>query len=219
MFRRCVASVCLMIAPVVATADCARPVCLVDVQSLRFTKLIDFDDVINSMGIGSRIDHVLVRDGAVFGERFAGQSRGELGDYDLISGTPLAPLMVLDGGPGQTLGAMRLMDTIVLHGHGPRQYPSAEAVGEGSVAVLFDRDQPAMSFDIRGGEQGYATVQFLRRDGSLIDSVSIGPLSETSYAFRRNGQIPDIAGFLLLNTDPQGVALDNLRFESNDVIG
>jgi len=30
---------------------------------------------------------------------------------------------------------------------------------------------------------------------------------------------PDIAGFILLNTDPQGISVDNLRFEGCDLLG
>lgn len=218
---RClVISLALLLAPPLAAQEkCARPICEVPPDSLRFTKLIDFDDVTSSIGIGSRIDEVLVRDGAIFGERFAGQKRETQGDFDVISGPPQLPLTILDGGPGQTLGAMHLLGTIVLHGHGHRTYPRVEAVGEGSVAVLFDRDQPSLSFDIRGGEQGYASVQFLRRDGSLIDTLTLGPLGEDSYGFMRQNMQPDIAGFVLLNTDPQGVALDNLRFEGFEMLG
>lgn len=205
--------------PLAAQSPCTRAICQVPHDGLRFTKLIDFDDVISSIGIGSRIDNVLVKDGAIFGERFAGQERVASGDYDVITGAPMLPLTILDGGPGQTLGAMHLLGTIVLHGHGHRTYPRVEAVGEGSVAVLFDRDQPALSFDIRGGEQGYATVQFINRGGTVIDTLTLGPLGEDSFGFSRQNMQPDIAGFILLNTDPQGVALDNLRFEGFDLMG
>ncbi len=219
MQRLALSFFCLLATPLAAQDTCSRAVCEVPHDSLRFTKIIDFDDVMSNMGIGSSIDEVLIRDGAVFGERFAGQQREENGDYDVISGAPFVPLQVLDGGPGQTLGAMHLPGTIVLHGHGHRTYPRVEAVGEGSIAVLFDRDQPSLSFDIRGGEQGYATVRFMRRDGSMIDTLTLGPLGEDSFGFARQKMQPDIAGFILLNTDPQGVALDNLRFEGFDLLG
>ena len=134
----------LFAAPLAAQTKCERAVCQAPFENLRFSKLIDFDDVLSSMGLGSRIDDVLVRDGVTFGERFAGQLREANGDFDVISGTPLLPLTILDGGPGQTLGAMHLQGTIVLHGHGNRTYPSVEAVGEGSIAVLFERDQPSL---------------------------------------------------------------------------
>lgn len=216
MFK-CILATAIFLAP--AAFACDRPICLAEASEFRFTRLIDFDDLTTSIGIGSKFDHVIIRDGASFGERFAGQLRQERGDFDVIVGTPLMPLTVVDGGPGETLGTMRLLGSNVLHGHGHRRYPRVEAIGEGALAVLFDRDQPALGFDIRGGEAGEASVQFLRRDGSTIDTLTLGPLSEQSYVFHRNGMDPDIAGFLIVNTDPEGVAIDNLRFESNDVIG
>jgi hypothetical protein len=205
--------------PFAAQAACERAMCTVPFDDINFTKLIDFDDVPASIGLGSRIDDVLIKDGARFGERFAGQSRSANGDFEIISGTPFNPLNVLNGGVGETLGAMHVRGTIVLHGHGPWVYPSVEAVGEGAIAILFERDQPTLSFDIRGGEQGFASIQFLRRDGSPIDTLTIGPLSEASYGFARQKMQPDIAGILILNTDPQGIALDNLRFEGFDLMG
>ncbi len=209
----------LSIAPFAAQAACDREVCLVYPESLVFSKLIDFDDVLASLGLGSRLDEVLDREGATFGERFAGQSRLADGDFDVITGKPQLPLTVLDGGEGQTLGAMHVRGSIVIHGHGPRVYAKVEAVGEGAIAVLFERDQPALAFDIAGGEQGYAKIQFIRRDGTEIDTVTFGPLAEQSYAFTRKLMQPDIAGFILLNTDPQGISVDNLRFEGFDLMG
>ena len=184
-----------------------------------FSKLIDFDDVMASLGLGSRLDDVLIRDGTTFGERFAGQSRHASGDFDVITGKPLLPLTVLDGGEGQTLGAMHVRGSIVIHGHGPRVYPKVEAVGEGAIAVLFERDQPALAFDIAGGEQGYASIKFINRQGEDIDTVTFGPLTEASYGFVRRKMEPDIAGFILLNTDRQDISVDNLRFEGFDLMG
>lgn len=205
--------------PFAAQAACERPVCLTDPESLVFSKLIDFDDVMASLGLGSRLDDVLIRDGTTFGERFAGQSRHASGDFDVITGKPLLPLTVLDGGEGQTLGAMHVRGSIVIHGHGPRVYPKVEAVGEGAIAVLFERDQPALAFDIAGGEQGYASIKFINRQGEDIDTVTFGPLTEASYGFARQKMEPDIPGFILLNTDPQGISVDNLRFEGFDLMG
>jgi hypothetical protein len=184
--------------PFAAQAACERPVCLTDPESLLFSKLIDFDDVMASLGLGSRLDDVLIRDGTTFGERFAGQSRHASGDFDVITGKPLLPLTVLDGGEGQTLGAMHVRGSIVIHGHGPRVYPKV---------------------DIAGGEQGYASIKFINRQGEDIDTVTFGPLTEASYGFARQKMEPDIAGFILLNTDPQGISVDNLRFEGFDLMG
>lgn len=211
--------VCLLTAPLSAATVCDDPVCVVAHDSLRFTKLVDFDDVTASIGIGSRLDDVLVIDGITIGERFAGQIRENQDGFDEISGLPIVPLTVIGGGTGQNLGAMFLQGTTVVHGHGPRGYPRVEAVGEGAITVLFDRDQPALSFDIRGGEKGSASIQFYNRQGVLLHTITLDSLGEDSFGFARSRMEPDIAGFIVTNHDPEGLAIDNLRFEGFDMLG
>ncbi|UYV38823.1 hypothetical protein N4R57_07270 [Rhodobacteraceae bacterium D3-12] len=72
--------------------DCGLPVCLVSRDSLALAHVITFDDVRSALGLGHPIDELLVRPGARFGERFAGQIIETNGDFDLISGPALAPL-------------------------------------------------------------------------------------------------------------------------------
>lgn len=215
--RHLISAVCIAFAS--PSAACDAPVCLAEPDTLALSRVITFDNLPSGFGVGREIGDILDQPGARFGERFAGQILTPEGDFDRVSGQPLAPLSVLPGAKGQTLGIMRLMATSVLQGHGPRGFPSTQAVGEGAVAILFDHDQSALALDIRGGEQGEATLFFLRRDGSAIHHITLGPLSEASYGFHRQGGIPDIAGLLVINSDPEGIALDNLRFDQNAVIG
>jgi hypothetical protein len=198
---------------------CDAPVCEVPPETLHLSRHITFDDQPSSFGVGREIGGLLQQPGATFGERFAGQILAPQGDFDHFIGQPHAPLTILSGDKGQTLGILRLMRTSVLQGHGPRGYPRSEAVGEGAVAVLFDHDQSALSLDIRGGEQGHATLIFLRRDGTEIHRLTLGPLSETSHGFLRQHGVSDIAGLIVTNSDPEGIALDNLRFDRDPVIG
>ena len=207
-------------APVRAdTSACAEPICLVSREHLSLAHVITFDDVRSSIGVGHPIDDLLIRPGARFGERFVGQTLRSEGDYDRIIGAAASPLTAIPGAPGATLGAMRLGPTTVLQGHGPRAFPRVEAVGEGAIAIEFDTDQAALAFDLRGGEDGAIEVSFLRRDGSEITRLRIGPLAEESYAFVRQGNIPDIAGILITNSDPQGVSIDNLAFDKGQLTG
>ncbi len=214
--RALITAFALFTTPVLA---CDTPICEVDPETLRLSRHITFDDQPSSFGVGREIDGLLQQPGATFGERFAGQILTPRGDFDRVTGQPLAPLTILPGDKGQTLGILRLMRTSVLQGHGPRGFPSTQAVGEGAVAVLFDHDQSALALDIRGGEQGLATLIFLRRDGTEIHRLSLGPLSETSHGFLRQNGISDIAGLIVTNSDPEGIALDNLRFDRDPVIG
>ncbi|WP_239113247.1 hypothetical protein [Shimia biformata] len=198
---------------------CDTPICEVDPDTLGLDQVITFDDLPSSFGVGREVPEVLVRKGAQFGERFAGQILTFDGDYDRAAGGAMAPLTVLPGVKGQNLGILRLMATSVLHGHGPAGFPNPQAAGEGSVAILFDHDQSAVGFDIRGGEGGAAFVTFLKRDGTAIGSLTIAPLSEKEYGFRRSDDTPDIAGMLIENADPEGIALDNVRFREEVVLG
>lgn len=198
---------------------CTDPVCLVDNDSLRFTRTVTFDDLPSGFGVGREVTGLLHQDGVSFGEHFVGQLRQAEATFDRIAGLAANPLQLIDGGPGQSLGIMRLYGTSVLHGHGPEGFPRPQAVGEGAIALLFDRDQAALAFDIRGGEAGWASVSFLRRDGTEIVRLRVTELGEQTYTFLRRGEVPDIAGVVLENADPEGVGIDNLRFEFDELIG
>lgn len=191
---------------------CADPVCLVDPATLDLSRLITFDDVPSGWDPGYRVDEILPLDGASFAERFAGQRLEHAGDFDIVSGEAFAPLTLLPGAPGQTLSVVKLSGSNMINGYGPAGYPRVHAQGEGAIAVLFDEDQPALSFQVLGGESGTAVVQFLRRDGSTIHQLAVGDLGRMSLGFWRQDGVRDIAGFVLTNTDPQGLAIDNLRF-------
>ena len=55
-------------------------------------------------------------------------------------------------------------------------------------------------------------IDFLGRDGRLIHTEIIATNGPLVLGFQRLDDIPDIAGFVITNTDPQGLAIDNLRF-------
>ncbi|WP_254885232.1 hypothetical protein [Salipiger sp. HF18] len=108
----------------------------------------------------------------------------------------------------------------MLKGHGPRGFPDAGAVGEGAIAVLFDRDQPALAVDIRGGEGGTVTLVFFDRLGRLIQTITRQVDRDTgTLTLLRRGAVPDIAGFTVENEDPEGLGIDNLRFEFRELLG
>lgn len=195
-----------------AAWGCDAPVCLIDPDSLTLPRIITFEDVHSGAGPGRRVDDVLPLDGASFGERFAGQTVASLGDHDAIRGRAMAPLTMLPGAKGQNLSVVHYYGQTALNGWGVAGFPRREAQGEGAIAVLFDEDQSALAFDLRGGEAGVATVTFYRRDGATIGAVPVDPTGEFAVGFLRSTGQADIAGFVLTNTDPQGLAIDTLRF-------
>jgi hypothetical protein len=191
---------------------CTTPVCRVDPDTLALPKIITFDDVASGFGPGMYSDDIMVMNGARFGERFAGQILTTIETYDAVQGAALAPLTLLPGADGENLSVVRFPGTAVLNGYGAAGFPKRDAQGEGAIAVQFDRDQSALSFELRGGEDGQATVQFLRRDGSTLGAITVIPTGEFTVAFERSSGTSDIAGFVLTNQDPQGMAIDTLRF-------
>ncbi|MGC1494374.1 MAG: hypothetical protein WA790_01105 [Sulfitobacter sp.] len=202
---------CLALLPTSALA-CGAPVCLVDPDNLILPQIITFDDIQSGGGPGFNVDDVLPLPGATFGERFAGQWVISDGSHDRIEGTAYAPLTMLPGTAGQNLSVVKFGGTTVLNGYGAAGFPKRDAQGEGAIAVLFDEDQSALAFDLRGGEAGVAIVSFMRRNGEMIGIVPIDPTGEFSIGFARERGIRDIAGFIVTNTDPQGLAIDTLRF-------
>lgn len=193
-------------------AACETPVCLVDPDALALTYVITFEETRSSYGPGHLIPDVLVLDGASFGERFAGQTLSSNGDHDVLSGTVLPPLTLMPGDEGQNLSVVYFAGNNVLNGYGVAGYPKRHAQGEGAIAFLFDDDQSALSFQLRGGEDGAATAVFYQRGGQEIMTMQLPPVGEFAFGFLRATGEADIAGVVITNTDPQGLALDNLRF-------
>ena len=191
---------------------CDSPVCLVDPESLDLPRVITFDDTTAGFGPGYHVENLLVMRGAVFGERFAGQTVTSQGDHDTVTGSASRPLTVLPGAPGQNLSVVHFSGNNVLNGYGIAGYPKRNAQGEGAISFLFDANQSALAFQIRGGEAGGAEVAFFNRNGDILAKIKLPPPGEHAFGFLRSNGSADIAGVLLTNTDPQGLALDNIRF-------
>ncbi|MEE4188370.1 MAG: hypothetical protein V2I76_07975 [Roseobacter sp.] len=191
---------------------CETQVCLVDAESLQLPRIIDFDEARSTLGPGHIVQDLLVMQGAVFGERFAGQNVYATGHHDSVSGTPLSPLTVMPGASGQNLSIVYFDGNNILNGYGVAGYPKRHAQGEGAISFLFDENQSALAFQVRGGEAGGAEVTFFSRDGAVLSTITLPNAGESSYGFIHAQGAADIAGVLLTNTDPQGLALDNIRF-------
>lgn len=205
------AALLLALVPLPAFA-CGGAVCLVDPDSLALPEIITFDDAHAGYGPGHPVDDVLVQNGARFGERFAGQSLHIKGTYDAVGGPAFGPLTLLAGAQGENLSVVSFMGIVVLNGYGSAGFPKREAQGEGAIAMLFDQDQSALSIDLRGGEEGTAEILFLRRDGTLLEQIPVSPVGEFALGFMRPDGHADIAGVVVNNTDPQGIAIDTIRF-------
>ncbi len=192
------------------TLTCAEPLTFDDVP---------LNDLLAGIFNGNNYDGVFSLDGVSLAERFAGQSLGFNGEYDELSGAPSAPLSLQPGSAGANLNLVDLVPggsgNAVLAGMGESGFPAG--FGDGSIALLFGTEQSAVGFDwFSGSTNGAAELNFFRADGSLISTVLLDDLETTaSVGFARAGGVADIAGFSIHNTDPSGVGIDNLCFESD----
>ena len=202
----------------------AAPINEVDYFSLTVGQTIDFEEIAGGPPPGTNYDDLLNFGGVLIGERFAGQTLSFSGNSDVLSGTPTGPLTAIAGAPNQNLaiftapaeGAL----TQAIAGVGQLEFPSFAAVGEGSIAILFDNDQSQFGFQSVGGNLGSANFDFFRRDGSLIDTLTPTSLSTDFFGFEREGNLNDIAGISIWNTDFNGIAFDNIIFDipGNEVV-
>jgi hypothetical protein len=176
----------------------------VDPSTLDCAVTIDFE----SEAAGTK-DNVVTIDDASFAERFAGQTLGASGNFDTLSGVPNNPLALQTGASGQNLDVANL-STNIIDGLGPPAMP--DNIGEGSMAVLFDFDQSQVGFDVYGSGGGDATIEFFTRAGSSLAILPMSSLADGAFGFERVGGIADIAGFSIFNSDPAGIAYDNLCY-------
>jgi len=191
----------------------AAPVNQIDYNLLTGTQLITFDDIPGGAAPGTNYDGLLRSGNTSFGERFAGQTNAPAGGFDVLSGAPSGPLALAFGAPGQNLNVFINNTSQVLTGLGPAGFPDFNAIGEGSFAVLFDDDHSEFGFQLVGGNGGSATLDFFRRDGSLIQQIVVGGLADAFYGFAREGAVRDIAGISIWNTDGAGIGFDNLKHD------
>ena len=126
------------------------------------------------------------------------------GPLTVVAGAANQNVTAVDGGAGD-------VGNTAIAGSGPDGFPSAAAIGEGSIAILFDFDQSEFGFDIVGGNGGTATAQFWARDGSLLDQIVFNLTNSVfdSYAFRSDDGSKVIAGVSVFNDDPGGIGFDN----------
>ena len=189
----------------------------VDPATLSCEILADLEDVTGGLA-GTNYDAILVSGDLELAERFSGQtlSSATIGAYtfDVLSGTPSDPLALQTGAANCNVHVVVYGFGQVVDGLGPLGYPDLDAIGEGSVAVLFPSPQSQFKFDICGVDGdggGNATLNFFKADGSSLGTIVIAPTDQT-YGFRHTGGIREIAGFSIHNSDPAGIGYDNICY-------
>lgn len=205
-----------------AMASEVRRVPYADLESILVGR-IDFENFARALSPGASQDEILVFEGASLGERFAGQMLDQDQGFDTLTPAAFAPLSLRKGATGQNLAVEFIIFlSNQVKGLAPPGFPAEHAGGEGAISILFERDQFALGFRVASEPRpadpdaipGQMLVSFLRRDGSVIDSLQIGlDWGLSGYGFRRLGDVSDIAGISITNRDPAGIAIDDVIFE------
>jgi len=144
--------------------------------------------------------------GVSVAEHFFGQTVNDPGGsgFETVSGSPSGPLALTttNGGIWDIQGVAGLAGG-----------SSGSDIGEGIVSFLFDYDIFSFGTLIGGTNGGSATFDFFARDGSIIDSILFG-VTNTDFTFSSSVAF---AGVTMSNTDPAGIAYDNIRFAAASV--
>ena len=176
--------------------------------------------------------------GLAVASHFEGQAPGILtrrdgGRHDSLIATQAdSPLRLVTGPDGQGLAVARHrgFGSNAAFPIGPDGFDRLSGRGEGSLAILFDQDQRATGMLIhsdypdplgtRPAPRGAVEVIFMARDGHVLGKV-ITPLIEgiTALGFQTASGQPLIAGVVILNTDPGGVAVDDILFARAALLG
>lgn len=174
---------------------------------------------------GYVLDHGIAFAGGRIGSAFVGQTQSDVGGFDRLDGAPAAPLSLVTGPArrGLSLATHRGFGSMAVYPLGPAGFPAIEARGEGSVAVLFDDDICQIGLRVHSdypdplgaapAPRGTLTLTAYGRDGDRLGRVSAAlPQGLSAQGLRSADSLAIIAGLTVENTDPGGIALDDLAF-------
>ncbi|MEQ9693379.1 hypothetical protein [Shimia sp. SDUM112013] len=192
---------------------------------------ISFETLPQRAEPGFNLDHPLRTTGAWIGERFAGQSivarPGPNGaPHDALGQeNGHRPLTVRPGAPRRNLSVAyhRGFGSNAVLPLGQDGFDRLSGRGEGSLAVVFDSDQRAVGFRVhtdyaaplgQSAPRGEIRLYFMTRMGHVLDVQTLYPgQGITEYGFEVADQSRRIAGLLITNTDPGGIAIDDILFQ------
>lgn len=181
-------------------------------------------------GASGAIDGPVKSGSATFASHFSGQSRADrrvgTTQFDLVVGSPRKPLTLQTDAAGQSLfwGYEDDAASLTLQGIGPAGAGRKDGIGEGSIAVLFDRPVCSVGFQtvlegmVPFGATGFAElgsvqVSFYSAGGQLLGQRGIGGTGTQSVAFGTEpGLPPQISGILIESVDDGGIFVDNMKY-------
>ncbi len=209
-----------------------------DTLEARLGGRITFDTLPRRAEPGFLFDAPLRIGRAWIGEHFAGQiltkrrDRNGIGFDGPPETPPRPPLTIRPGPPGASLSVAyhRGFGSNALFPLGPEGFPALQSRGEGAVAVLFDQAQSAVGLRVHtaypdplgavSSGRGGLELFFYTRQGTLLAHLHLRlDQGLNELGFQRAGNRRDIAGVLILNTDPGGVAIDDILHDIALLLG
>lgn len=206
-----------------------RPVPYSDLQP-ELSATITFESLPQRPEPGHNLNHPLRLKGAWLGEHFAGQSMIEApasngSPHDAL-GHPFGhrPLTIRPGASDRNLAVAfhRGFGSNAVFPLGPLGFSHISGRGEGALAVEFDEDQRAFGFRLHaayasplgnGDARGRVLVQSFSRQGYPLDATILFPGTGVSEHGFRVTDGPAVAGILITNSDPGGIAIDDILFQ------
>lgn len=191
-----------------------------------------FDSLPSVTEPGLNFDYHWRAPGLSIAERLLGQSveenATEHGRFDHLTGLPGAPPRVVPGAPGQnfTIAHHDGFGSNALFPLGPVGVAGADGRGEGSIAFTFDDPQFAFGLRIHAeypdplGERPMpraAEVAFYDVNARLLTRFVLPLQSGVMSLAWRSGY--GVAAVTIENTDPGGIAIDDILYEVEDLSG
>lgn len=231
----CIIALFLMVRP--AFAD----IVLMDYAKVKeqTDRLEDFENSFPRHRIAPDIPHgnVLQFDGISFGERFEGQTMGNLssarwrGNWDTLIGRPTDPLTLVPASRSENLALATgsCLESTVLNGIGAGGYGEKSSRAEGAVSVEFNIGQRAFGFRVGAYTKcldadpsyriGRVLVQTFDATGRPLGARNIQLTGrDTWIAVGTSDGSPSIYGVSLTNTDAGGVNYDDFIYALDTII-
>ena len=222
MMRLCALLLCL---PSLALAD-VQPVPYEDLKAQPH-RIETFDTLPSTPEPGHRIDQHWRAPGLTIGERLVGQTAQDTDGFDTLTGTADHPLRAIPGAPGQTFAIAHHagFGSNALFPVGPKGADRPEGRGEGSAALVFDTPQTAIGLRLHAeypdplGQRpapGTALFTFHHATGQTTEFTLPLTHGVISLAWRSDTGITAVT---VQNTDPGGIALDDILYDVTALSG
>ncbi|MBO6883077.1 MAG: hypothetical protein JJ869_05775 [Marivita sp.] len=222
MMRLCAALLCL---PGVAAAD-LRPVSYDDLKAQPH-RIETFDTLPSVPEPGHSIDQHWRAPGLTIGERLVGQTVQDTDGFDALQGAATQPLRAIPGAPGQTFAIAHHagFGSNALFPVGPKGADLPEGRGEGSAALVFDTPQTAIGLRLHAeypdplGQHpapGTALLTFHHATGQTTELTLPLTHGVILLAWRSDTGITAVTA---QNTDPGGIALDDILYDVTALSG